>query len=143
MKLERPRESEPRRNEFMAFDFVGGILHRQAQRTGGKFAFQSNDTQVHTAFKAAFDYLMERAADQQVEVVFRIYPDQFHGDSQTLREEFTFLSSLSVLKGYNGSYATLIYDGDNPFTELFEKSPYASADLMDEAAVVFAEHYVT
>jgi hypothetical protein len=127
--------------QVMGHDFVGGLLHQLALRSGGKFAFNTNDRRLDAAFKEAFDYLADRADAAGLELDFGIFPDQIHGDSITLREELIWLSTFPMLRGYNGSYVELVYDATDSSAQIFEQSKYLPLELAEELADVFLKSY--
>lgn len=137
---DKERLTEHELERMIAGDFVRGVLLHLARRNGGRYPYDVNEIRLHTAFKAAYDALVERAEQEGVNVRFSIMPDRMHGVSETLNTELSYLLYTQEAYGY-GSYVHLVYDADGPIAEVTEEHLPGSSELYEHLADVFTETY--
>jgi hypothetical protein len=124
-----------------SWDFVRGILYYSARRRGGTFYYDVNETKLHTAFKAAFDLLREKAETEDLRLTFFIAPHPMHGDSEILTTELCQLLYSREAEGVYGSYVRLIYHADYDIAEHMAGLLPGSPELYEELTDTFLNTY--
>jgi hypothetical protein len=132
-----PKEREPKTHELSSLDFVEGVLLATAKRTASPLRFTKYDPKIHAAFARTYEALIERAETEGLDLSFTIWPDQIHGDSQTLAAAFEELLVCGQLKLEDGNFRWLRFEVESSRIDPKMDRLPGPSELYDELAIIF------
>lgn len=119
-------------------EFITGVLCDLA--LSGERIIKLSDTSTDKRFAEAFELLVERMADLDIDPDFSLRTNPYHGDSETLRDTLYQIRERGVVALNNPSFKTVEFKLDDDEAEDYLTRSNIPRAFYDE---IIAQYFLT